>query len=48
MHEIRNAFFNLVETNEALEQLLSEFDKNGDGVVDFEEFVEMVKTPPLE
>ena len=45
MTEIRNAFVNLVDTNEALEQLLKEADQNGDGIIDFEEFVDLVRTP---
>lgn len=48
MAEIREAFFSVVEKNETLVALFEEFDRNGDGVIDFEEFVEMVKTPPVD
>jgi Ca2+-binding EF-hand superfamily protein len=46
-NEIQKAFCNIVETNEDLEKLLREYDVNNAGVIDFEEFVDMIRTPTI-
>jgi Ca2+-binding EF-hand superfamily protein len=45
INEIKNTFLNVVEDNQALVDLMTEFDRNGDGVIDFEEFIEIIRTP---
>jgi Ca2+-binding EF-hand superfamily protein len=43
--EVKHAFCNIVDVNEELEEFLQQFDQAGTGYIDFNEFVEMVKTP---